>query len=82
MEENYSFGIVIDCLKDGRKMARHSMNDEWIALSEPTEKAVDEETGEKFEELPYIVKKTINGKLIPWTPTQEDMLAEDWYIVE
>ena len=28
----------------------------------------------------YIYIKTTEGRLVPWTPTQEDMLADDWMV--
>ena len=29
----------------------------------------------------YIAVKTHGGVVIPWTPTQEDILSEDWTII-
>lgn len=31
--------------------------------------------------LPFMALKTIDGKVVPWTPSQPDILAEDWQLV-
>lgn len=39
-------------------------------------------SAEKTPQLsPYIAIKTADGKLVPWTPSQSDQLADDWRIV-
>ena len=30
---------------------------------------------------PYIALKTVQGKVIPWTPSISDVLAEDWMVM-
>jgi hypothetical protein len=31
---------------------------------------------------PFLVLKTAQNKLVPWTPSQTDQLAEDWFVVK
>ena len=30
---------------------------------------------------PYITLKTVQGQVIPWTPSISDVLAEDWMVM-
>ncbi len=84
MKENLNFGQAIEALKQSKKVARKGWNGKgmWLSLTVSTAKAVDEDTGKKYEELPYIAMKTVDDKLVPWLASQTDMLSEDWEIVE
>lgn len=83
MPTYYNFGHAIGLLKDGGKVSRKGWNGKgmWLVLIEPTGKAIDEDTGEQFEELPYIAMKTADDKVVPWLASQTDVLAEDWVLV-
>lgn len=37
-------------------------------------------TGEKCDQLPYLIMTTADGRTVPWTASQTDLLAEDWEI--
>lgn len=36
----------------------------------------------ELEELPFIMMKTADNKLVPWLASQTDILAEDWELTE
>ncbi len=61
-----SFGHALMALRDGRLVARNAWSDSgmWLSMDPPT--------------LPIIGINTVDGASVPWTPTQEDMLADDW----
>ena len=80
-----NFGLAIDAMKKGLKVARHGWNGKGIYL----ELQVPDEHSKMT--LPYIYIVT-NGLItdnphapkgcVPWLASQTDMLADDWYIVE
>lgn len=82
---NLNFGQAIELMKKGCKVAREGWNGKgiFIELQRPDENS-------KMTH-PYIYinttgLKTDNNKapknLVPWFPSQTDMLSEDWVIVE
>lgn len=82
-----TFGIALELLKEGCKVAREGWNgkgmfllyvssDKWgiigkIGLGIP-----------KGNLLPWIGMKTADNKFVPWLASQTDILAEDWVLVE
>lgn len=68
----FDFGIALDALRGGRKVARNGWNGkgQWIALQEPNENS-------KMS-LPYLYIRTVGGDLVPWLASQTDLLAQDW----
>jgi hypothetical protein len=70
------FGLALEAVKKGRKAARAGWNSKgmWIELQRPDEHS-------KMT-LPYIYMKTAAGDYAPFTPTQCDVLADDWMLVE
>lgn len=75
------FGEALEYVKDGGKAARAvwAIGGMWIRLVEP-EGTSDFDYGMKNE--PYLELKTADDTLIPWTATHEDLLAEDWMLLE
>lgn len=69
-----NFGIALEELKQGNKVARKGWNGKgmWIELQRPT--ALSKMT------LPYIFMSTVDKDLVPWLASQTDILAEDWEI--
>lgn len=65
-----TFGIALELLKKGVKVAREGWNGKgmWLRIVIPDK--VD------------IGMETADNKLVPWLASQTDMLAEDWVIVE
>lgn len=91
-----TFGLAIEELKAGKKVARAGWNGKgmWLSLvvsihdiqREGTTLPVyrltidDAETGATA--LPWIGMKTADNKFVPWLASQTDMLAEDWLTIE
>lgn len=96
--EGLTFGLAIEAMKKGLKVARAGWNGKgmWVAISYPKDKMLKaegfwnqhsrkfaEENGGQAEVLPTIIMKTADGKiLMGWLASQTDMLVEDWQIVE
>lgn len=70
-----NFGAALEALKTGVKVSRSGWNGKgmWINLQTP-------DAHSKMT-LPYIYVKTVDDKLVPWLPSQTDILANDWGII-
>lgn len=93
-----TFGLAIEALKHGERVARAGWNgkDMWLSLScgetrdipaenfwSPHNAQHAREQGGTAKVLPSITMKTATGEiLMGWLASQTDMLAEDWVIVE
>lgn len=83
--DGMNFGLAIEAMKKGCKVARKGWNGKGIYL----ELQVPDEHSKMT--LPYIYIVT-NGLItdnrhapkgcVPWLASQTDMLADDWYVVE
>jgi hypothetical protein len=95
--DNLKFGLAIEALKRGRKVARQGWNGKnmWLALSKgnkalsannfwnPHNKDFAIENGGTAEVLDVITMKTADNKiLMGWLASQTDILAEDWVILD
>lgn len=77
-----NFGDALNCLKNGKKVARIGWNGKglWLELQRPDE----------FSKmtLPYVYlnypmdAQNTPGARVPWLASQTDLLEEDWVIVE
>lgn len=87
--DNLNFGSVIGFLKHGKKMARAG----WLEKEafvyyvqthnrEPLNDVERSIFGDTVECRAYIALKTNQGDSIPWTPTNNDVIAEDWYVID
>lgn len=86
-----TFGEALTQLKQGRRLARLGWNgkDMFIYLVAGSKFAVNRAPlnefyvqGTEVEYLPHIDMKYADGTLGVWVPSQTDVLAEDWVIVE
>ena len=88
---NMTFGLAIEALKKGLRVARHGWNgkemylyhvpaNRYTALTDAA-KGIAGADG-KVEYGAYVAIKTAKGNVEPWLATQADILGEDWYIVE
>lgn len=68
------FSDALLYLKAGKRLTRHGWNapQQWVELQVPDEHS-------KMRR-PYLYLCPVGGALVPWTPTQSDMLSEDWVI--
>lgn len=81
--EAMNFGLAIEALKIGNKVARAGWNGKgmWLGINKESGKFVREECGTEFQYIDYIAMKTVDNKIVPWVASQGDMLADDWHIV-
>ena len=89
-----SFGQAVELLKLGERVARKGWNGkgmfvvfqkgypQGIPCNEQTAIAWDMQMGELFRCEPYLQIKMVNGSHAMWVPSINDVLAEDWEIVE
>lgn len=69
------FGQAITELKAGKKVCRSGWNGKgmWLGLQVPD---AHSKMGRS-----YIYIHSVDGKLVPWTPSQTDIFSEDWKVV-
>lgn len=86
-----TFGLAIEALKQGRKVARHGWNGKgmWLSYVGRGQCDVDlsivdphNDIDKMLGMLPWIGMKTADEKFVPWLASQTDMLSEDWEIVK
>ncbi len=83
----FNFGEALKYLKRGFKVARENWNakEQYIYYFEPYYNEhfkVEEEESAPGTLYPYLVIKTNYNGIVPWLPSQTDVLAEDWHFVE
>lgn len=92
MEKNdeFYFGVAIQMLKKGKKVARKGWNGKGMFLYyvpagnyKPCTKVAKTIVNEDglVEYGAYIAMKTAQGNVVPWLASQTDVLAEDWVVV-
>ena len=95
--EGMTFGLAIEALKAGKKVARAGWNGKgmWIAYTPGSEFApelaksghaaahrAEEAPREDVRLLPHIDMRAADGSMVVgWLASQTDMLAEDWAVV-
>lgn len=88
--DGMSFGLAIEAMKKGMKVARNGWNDKGMfcflvpgsnfKVSHPPLLGIYEE-GTPIDYRPHIDMKTATGEIVPWVASQSDMLVDDWFIV-
>ncbi len=86
---NFPFGIAIEAMKLGHKVARSGWNGKGMYLVHfsPVSHGLemltvyDKEEGTTLPLLPFILMKTADNCYVPWLASQTDILAEDYSIV-
>lgn len=75
MQTNLTFGAALELLKTGSKIARNGWNGKgmYLELQTPDENS-------KMQNA-YIYISPADAKLVPWTASQTDVLASDWFEV-
>lgn len=82
--EAMNFGLAIEAMRKGLKVARSGWNGKgmWLKLV-PTELA--DAVAFQYAALsayPWVGMKTADDKFVPWLASQTDILADDWQIVD
>lgn len=70
------FGAALNAMRENdQRVTRRGWNGEgqWVELQWPDEHS-------KMRR-PYIYISPVDGGLVPWAPSQTDLLATDWEIV-
>jgi len=73
--DTMSFGEALKLLKMGSKVARLGWQGRKAYLVLMGKLESTEST------LAYIQLRTARGNIVPWTPTYEDLLASDWWLI-
>jgi hypothetical protein len=83
------FGIAVEALKNGERVARKGWNGKGMYVyyvpggDYPTQtESAKKEFGESAHYNPYLAIKTVQGSVSTWVPSINDVLAEDWEVVE
>jgi Protein of unknown function (DUF2829) len=82
-----SFGLAIEALKKGHKVARAGWNGKgmWLTLVQAAQwqvsAAIPGMDDDSLRTLPWVGMKTADNKFVPWLASQTDVLADDWQVV-
>jgi len=87
-----NFGNAIDALKDGDRVSRKGWNGAGMfvyyvpAAAYPAQRndkgtMIGRFPGDMVPYRAYLAMKTVDNEVVPWTISQTDALAEDWFIV-
>lgn len=87
VSSNLSFGLAVEALKVGKRVARAGWNGKgmWLSYVDPYSNiqfTLIEKNGAEGTYSPYIGMKTADNKYVPWLASQTDVLADDWSIVD
>lgn len=86
-----SFGLAIEALKKGKRVARAGWNGagQFVYLVPPASYPVQTGAAKTYfgegSMVPYnayMAIKTVNDTVSTWVPSVNDCLADDWHIVE
>ena len=70
-----TFSIALTWIQDAKKVRRHAWPETmWLKIQKPDEHSM--------MTVPYIYLRSWEGDLVPWTPTQCDLMSDDWEILE
>lgn len=74
--QDLSFGMALSQLRAGKKLQRDGWNGKglWVELQKP-------DAHSKMT-MPYIYLNYPDDQRVPWAPSQTDVLANDWRVVE
>jgi hypothetical protein len=79
-ETRWSFDMALRFLKNGKRIERNGWNGKgmWIQMVGGGTFSMNDEV---YDATPYLQIKSVNGTVTPWLPSQTDILANDWQIV-
>lgn len=67
-----NFGEALQAMKDGKRVCRKDWENKWLAINNL-----------EYARPSFIylgIDNSAFDKTLPWTPTQSEMMAEDWEI--
>lgn len=79
----FSFSIALVAMKRGHKVARASWRipGKYVML-QSGEEMFDPDSGQPVQIKEHLIWKNAEGKFVPWSASQDAVLAEDWFIGE
>jgi hypothetical protein len=81
--DRLDFGAALEQLKAGQRVTRAGWNKgTWLALVEPDANDVSSFGASPWILAPWVAMKTADDKVVPWSVSQADVLADDWEVVE
>jgi len=88
-KDNFGIGIVMDYLNAWRCLARAWWNGKNMFIYLVDASAYQAQTdaarkhfGDMVPYGAYVAMKTTDNKVVPWTISQTDILANDWFVFE
>ena len=83
--DHMTFGIAVELLKQGKKVARSGWNGKGMYLFKSPKlgcQMYEQFTGKSINDIQeFIVMKATDDTLVPWLASQTDVLAEDWVLI-
>ena len=87
-EDIYDFSDALDLLKEGHKLQRRGWNGKGMfiyfvpaGVYNPKTEVAKKEVEDNVPYGAYLAIKTVQGYVVPWIPSQIDLLAEDYIII-
>lgn len=71
-----NFSIALDMIRGGRRLARTGWNGKGMWVACQASGGHDRPMNRDFLYL-----RTADGGFVPWIPSQSDLFAEDWHVV-
>jgi len=85
MNVSFTFGVALIELRNGNKIARIGWNGKEMFIFDIPRGSWNFETDvsdvDGLTALSFICMKTADYKLVPWSPSQIDLISNDWVIV-
>lgn len=89
--DHMTFGLAIEAMKKGKKVAREGWNgkgmflyyvpeNKYLAVTKAGKEIADNDL--KVNYGAYIAMYTAQKNVVPWLASQTDMLSEDWRIID
>ena len=76
--DSMSFGLAIEAVKRGHRVARKGWNGKGMYLS-ICENGLDTNLQNRIKT--FIMMRTVQDEFVPWLASQTDMLADDWVVI-
>lgn len=86
-EDTFDFGMALDVLKDGGRVARKGWNgkNQYVRMVDPYNDPafqIIENSNIDGTLMPFFALKNAQNGFIPWVPSIGDLLADDWHELE
>lgn len=82
MPHAVNFGDALQAIKDGHKVSRDGWNGKGMYLFLVSLWTFKGNESDVYPNSEFIAIKAAGDNITPWLASQQDMLADDWMIVE